>query len=177
VIFATGGSTPPAYAIDSHADGTITVKIGSLSDAAGLQAELRAAGVDAYVTYDANPTTCRAGSATGTGFGSGTVMSQRITRRAGTSPAPDGPGQKFTTHAGPADAPPPLGGMVSTKVGADGAATFTIDPNAIPKNATLAIAANSGGGMRSLGIAVMQTADGSAPTSLPCVPAPPNDAP
>ena len=82
----------------------------------------------------------------------------------------------FRSGTGSADAPPPLGGMVSTKVGPDGAATFTIDPNAIPKNATLAIAANEGH-MRSLGVAIMQGADGSAPHSLPCVPAPPSDAP
>ena len=40
----------------------------------------------------------------------------------------------------------------------------------------LAIAASSGR-MSSLGISIMQTADGSAPKSLPCVPAPPRDAP
>ena len=171
-IFATGGSTPPAYAVDSHADGTITVTIDSLSDAAGLQAKLRAAGVDAYVTYDANPTTCSAAPQLGMGVGV-----KRLSEHIRTSQSPDGPGQKSSTgHTGPGDAPPPLGGMVSTKVRADGAATFTIDPNAIPKNATLAIAASSGR-MSSLGISIMQNADGSAPKSLPCVPAPPRDAP
>jgi hypothetical protein len=48
-LLITGGAAP-AYAIDSH-DGTVTVTIKSLSDAAGLQKALRAKGVSAYVDY------------------------------------------------------------------------------------------------------------------------------
>lgn len=40
-----------AYAVTKHADGSVTVEIDSLTDAAGLQAKLEAAGVNAVVEY------------------------------------------------------------------------------------------------------------------------------
>jgi hypothetical protein len=48
-LVMTGGASA-AYAIDDH-DGTVTVTIKGLSDAAGLQKALRAKGVSAYVDY------------------------------------------------------------------------------------------------------------------------------
>ena len=51
-IVATGSDvTPTAYAVDSRPDGSVTVEIRSLHDAAGLQRSLRAAGVPAVVDY------------------------------------------------------------------------------------------------------------------------------
>jgi hypothetical protein len=50
VPFLTGGATP-AYAVSTNEDGTVTVEIGSLSDAAGLERKLREAGIRAVVQY------------------------------------------------------------------------------------------------------------------------------
>ena len=43
--------TQSAYAVTRNADGTVTVEIDSLSDAAGLEAALQAQGVNAVVEY------------------------------------------------------------------------------------------------------------------------------
>jgi hypothetical protein len=48
-FFSTG--TQAAYAVTTNADGSVTVEIDSLTDAAGLQAKLQAAGVSAVVEY------------------------------------------------------------------------------------------------------------------------------
>jgi hypothetical protein len=50
VPFLTGGAAP-AYAVSKNDDGTVTVEISSLSDAAGLQSKLREAGIRAVVQY------------------------------------------------------------------------------------------------------------------------------
>lgn len=50
VVFLSAG-TQAAYAVTKNDDGTVTVEIDSLSDAAGLQAKLQAAGVNAVVEY------------------------------------------------------------------------------------------------------------------------------
>ena len=52
-----GGST--AYAVQPHDDGSVTVEINRLEDAAGLEHELRAAGVPAEVDFLALGRTCR----------------------------------------------------------------------------------------------------------------------
>jgi hypothetical protein len=50
VVLASGGDgSTPAYAVTPHHDGTVTVRVQSLSDSAGLERELRAAGVRAEV--------------------------------------------------------------------------------------------------------------------------------
>ena len=49
--FFLSAGTQSAYAVTKNADGTVTVEIDSLSDAAGLQAKLRDAGVSAVVEY------------------------------------------------------------------------------------------------------------------------------
>jgi hypothetical protein len=43
--------TQAAYAVSKNADGTVTVEIDSLTDAAGLQSKLQEAGVNAVVAY------------------------------------------------------------------------------------------------------------------------------
>lgn len=50
VLFLSAG-TQAAYAVTKDADGTVTVEIESLTDAAGLQAKLQAVGVNAVVQY------------------------------------------------------------------------------------------------------------------------------
>jgi hypothetical protein len=50
VPFLVSGPSP-AYAVSANDDGTVTVEINSLSDAAGLEAKLREAGIRAVVQY------------------------------------------------------------------------------------------------------------------------------
>jgi hypothetical protein len=50
VPFLSSGAGP-AYAVSRNDDGTVTVEINSLSDAAGLESKLREAGVHAVVQY------------------------------------------------------------------------------------------------------------------------------
>jgi hypothetical protein len=50
-VIVLSAGTQAAYAVTKNADGSVTVEIDSLSDAAGLQAKLQAAGVDAVVEY------------------------------------------------------------------------------------------------------------------------------
>ncbi len=50
-VFFLSAGTQAAYAVTKNADGTVTVEIDSLSDAAGLQAKLQATGVNAVVQY------------------------------------------------------------------------------------------------------------------------------
>jgi hypothetical protein len=50
-VFFLSAGTQAAYAVTRNADGTVTVEIDSLSDAAGLEAKLGAAGVNAVVQY------------------------------------------------------------------------------------------------------------------------------
>lgn len=50
-VFLLAAGAPAAYAVTRNADGTISVEIDSLTDAAGLQARLQAAGVNAVVEY------------------------------------------------------------------------------------------------------------------------------
>lgn len=50
-VFLFSSGTPAAYAVTKNDDGTVTVKIDSLTDAAGLESALQAAGVSAVVEY------------------------------------------------------------------------------------------------------------------------------
>ncbi|MDQ1702374.1 MAG: hypothetical protein QOF57_1626 [Frankiaceae bacterium] len=49
--FLLTGATSPAYAVAVNPDGSVTVTISSLRDGAGLQAKLKAAGVNSVVDY------------------------------------------------------------------------------------------------------------------------------
>lgn len=58
VLLLAGGATP-AYAVSTNDDGTVTVEINSLSDAAGLESKLREAGIHAVVQYLPPGKTCK----------------------------------------------------------------------------------------------------------------------
>lgn len=58
-VFVLSAGTQAAYAVTKNADGSVTVEIDSLSDAAGLEAKLRAAGVPAVVEYLPIGKTCK----------------------------------------------------------------------------------------------------------------------
>jgi hypothetical protein len=141
-IFAGGGGTESAYAVTPRADGSVTVKISSLSDAAGLQRALRNAGVPAVVRYGAGAD-CPP-PATGAGDEAGTVEQNESpgggpgpsTDSAGTEPAPGAAkGPKVTS---------------ATTTGPDGG-TFTIDPGSIASGEKVYITAPDGT-LHSLGL-------------------------
>ena len=50
-VFSLSGGTQAAYAVTKNDDGSISVQVDSLTDAAGLQSALQAAGVNAVVEY------------------------------------------------------------------------------------------------------------------------------
>jgi hypothetical protein len=56
-----GDGTPAAYAVTRNANGSVTVEVRSLRDAAGLQRALRADGVPAVVFYAPPGKTCQHG--------------------------------------------------------------------------------------------------------------------
>jgi hypothetical protein len=121
LVAGSGGVTESAYAVTPKPDGSVTVKISSLSDADGLQRALRAAGVPAVVSYG-GPMTC---PAPGPGNDGGTVEKHdtaggsagaRSLDSAGGEPAP-----------GTAKGPKVTGGVAT---GPDGT-TFTIDPGTL----------------------------------------------
>ena len=59
LVGASGNSAAPAYAVAKQADGSVTIEIHSLRDAAGLQEKLRAAGIPAVVDYTPTGKMCR----------------------------------------------------------------------------------------------------------------------
>jgi hypothetical protein len=58
VPFLVGGAAS-AYAVTTNDDGTVSVEINSLSDAAGLESKLREAGIPAVVRYLEPGKTCK----------------------------------------------------------------------------------------------------------------------
>ena len=144
VLFTGGGGTEPAYAVSPTADGDVTVKISSLSDAAGLQQALRDAGVPAVVRYGTS-TNCPAPPA-GAGQEGGTVQ-RHDSGGKGSGPSLDSAGTE--PAPGAAKAPKVTGGLA---VGADGT-TFTINPDSIPSGDKVYITARDGS-MQSLGLRI-----------------------
>ena len=64
VGFGALGGASAAYAVTTASNGDVVVTINTLSDASGLQSQLRANGINAYVNYSANT-----GGTTSTGAG------------------------------------------------------------------------------------------------------------
>jgi hypothetical protein len=159
VIVATG-DPESAYAVDKADNGSISVEVRSLSDADGLEAKLRAAGVDATVNYNTGekskcgpPPLSKNGPAPGGGVDGGPSLIQSKEKHV----------EKGDPGAG---APPPVGpgegpGGIAIQQGKDGV-KFTIKPGSIPDDAKLIIDANTGSGLHSLGVAVMKGAPGAS---------------
>jgi hypothetical protein len=84
VVFLSAG-TQAAYAVTRNADGSVTVEIDSLTDAAGLRAKLQAAGVSAVVEYLPEGKTCKQPWFTGAGVGAAGGM-----RKSEVGPTSDG---------------------------------------------------------------------------------------
>jgi hypothetical protein len=133
--------TPSAYAVQPRADGSVTVAIRGLEDAAGLQRSLRAAGVPANVDY---APAGRAGCVT-------------------PPPHPSGPTETGTTRSSRRDVGPSLSGpgpgpgpgvRVSTRVSSgDDGVTFSIDPGNLKPGEKIYITTSTGK-VNSIGMAV-----------------------
>jgi hypothetical protein len=193
VVLATG-DPDSAYAVDQSTNGSISVEVHSLSDAAGLETKLRAAGLNATVNYNVDKKSCIGpltrpgvevsgdkgdepksiqgqpnhveGAVSAEGPKQITGHSSHIETAGGTVAGQAGPGKQSLSSAG---TPPPPG--------ADGpgggpvliqqtadGAKFTIDPDSVPKDAALIIDANSDGGLQSLGVSIVKSG-GSASSS------------
>ena len=165
-VIATGSNvTPNAYAVESHANGAVTVSITALRDANGLQSSLRAAGVPAVVDYvTAGSGTCPTtppAIVAGKGTDTGPVLVQGSSSSTGSS----GP----STHVVAAGAVPPgdVTAATATAVAApvtidgSGAATVTITPGQIKPGEHLTITA-AGGSVGSVAAAITAGAPGTA---------------
>jgi hypothetical protein len=125
IVATSGDVTPSAFAVQRHGDGSVSVEIRSLRDAAGLERSLRAAGVPAVVDYaPAGQSSCVGASPEGT-------QSDR-TPESGSrrGPSRSGPGPGATTN--------------SIRIGRDGGVTFTIDRGDIKRGEKLYITTSTG---------------------------------
>lgn len=59
LLTVTSGGVAPAFAVDRQTNGDVSVTINQLSDAQGLQGQLRAAGINAEVDYTPAGKACR----------------------------------------------------------------------------------------------------------------------
>jgi hypothetical protein len=162
VVAISSDATPSAYAVDSAPDGSVTVSINRLDDAAGLQARLQAAGVPAVVAYDA-PAAAKCMTIVpkgGEAPAAGPLMSAPARTSGGdlgdgptttTRPAEEGasadPGRPGGTAPAGTGAGIPAGAVTAAAVRVDGdrsAATITIAPGQIPAGKKLFITTSTG---------------------------------
>ncbi len=133
-IFGFGalGSTSAAYAVTTPANGDVVVTISSLSDASGLQSQLRADGINANVSYDgADATSTPPGSSSG----QVPVYDEAVS---GTS---QNPGADATT-SGPGVQPAPDGLAAANVTLSQGSVTLDIPAADVNSGYTLDIATN-----------------------------------
>lgn len=151
-VATSSNVTTSAYAVEPRADGKVTVEIHSLSDSAGLERSLRAAGVPAVVSYAPAAATACAGSATATAQPAAGIAAAgehlSVHRGGGTTesgPSLTGPGP------GPGQPGP---GVTTTKIAvASGSAKFTIDPGSL-KPAQKVYITTSTGSVDTIGMSV-----------------------
>jgi hypothetical protein len=168
VVASSTGVTTNAYAVESHGN-SVTVHVRALSDAAGLQASLRAAGVAAIVNYGpaANLPACPA------------PEGPTVTRPSGSeAKGPEGPsgarserpGVSRSASGGAASLlpSPPRGATAASstvQVTPDGV-TFTVDPGSIKPDQQLVIT-TSGRTLASIGMAVVARSAGACSAAPP----------
>ena len=107
-VLLLSAGTQAAYAVIRNANGTVTVEVDSITDAAGLQAKLRAAGVNAVVTYLPEGKACKQPWFTPLGRPVGSVSTQGGVDRL------NGGGFRFTISA---DIPADATVVISTQTG------------------------------------------------------------
>lgn len=167
IVASSGDVTSSAYAVEPSGNGDVTVQIHDLSDAAGLQSSLRAAGIPAVVDYlPAGQKSCIAPPPLPQkGVGEhGTVQGFLKKVKPGTESAPPKEGGivtkgRFNTGPAPGKAGEPpepdlkMGSKVT--VTTDGA-TFTVSPEMIEPGQKLYITTQSGT-VSTIGMAVTST--------------------
>jgi hypothetical protein len=129
-VALTGGGDA-AWAVTRNADGTVTVKINSLSNADGLERKLAAAGVPAIVQFLPAGKAC-ADARTGEPFPPPADGKGAVTEERGLSEAPPGASDRGLDQAGASPAGGGQGAMVQTgmRMDEDGGVEFTTDPPA-----------------------------------------------
>jgi hypothetical protein len=166
VIATSGSVTPSAYAVEPSSNGTVTVSIHGLSDAAGLQRSLRAAGVPAVVDFAAaGRSGCVAPPADASGSGEQPTLHTSFGHSPG-APESGASSEGPTSSSEPdrSSDPSKVSGPVTAalsggvQVGRDGV-TFTIDPGTIKQGEKVYITTSTGA-VSSIGIAVATTAPG-----------------
>jgi hypothetical protein len=156
IVATTGDVTPSAYAVQSGADGAVTVSIHSLSDAAGLQTSLRAAGVPAVVSFvPAAQAACHVttgSTTTATPVGSQPETGSTESPGTGAGGAAAGTAPTLTPIGGVG----PAGAMSKVQVGPDGV-HFTIDRGTLKPGQQVYITTSTGA-VDSIGMSVGTTA-------------------
>jgi hypothetical protein len=150
-----------AYAVTPQSDGSVTVQIHSLRDAAGLQRELRAAGVPAIVNYRpaAPDAPCAPPGSRADRPGFGTTERREDDNGPSLHSSQEG---RVAGSGGDSNVPPPPAGadVTSSEVSTtDDGVTFTIDPGATEPGDRIRIT-TADGTMSSIGIA---TGDAAGP--------------
>jgi hypothetical protein len=165
LVATSGDVTTSAYAVTPRSDGRVTVSIHSLSDAAGLQGSLRAAGVPAVVDYvapgesgcvgwppDAPPPNAVINTTPGSAPPSSPGPSQGVllhTEQGDTAgPGTPGPG----TRASPTRVSGSSGPAPDDK----GGVTFSVDPGDVRPGEKVYITTSSGT-VSSIGMAITKT--------------------
>lgn len=161
IVASSSDVTSSAYAVESQADGAVTVHIVSLSDAAGLEHSLRAAGIPAVVDYvaagpgDAGCTAAAGGPEAGAVQHAEATASRPSVSTQGGKPGGEPSFSGSFSKAGPGAAGGPK--MTSkVSVGSDGA-TFTVDPGAIEPGQRLYVTTSTGT-MSTIGMAISKEA-------------------
>jgi hypothetical protein len=165
-LLATGGgvSASSAYAVQPRSNGTVSVTVNDLSDAAGLQQKLRDAGIPAVVKYVTDAPACSGAPTPPPGAvvhtESGTGSGRSLQTAGGSLPPPAG-----------GTAPAQGTGQMSVNVHHDSdgvtSATFALRPGEYKPGDKLVITA-AGGQVSSLSIAVTSGSGGAPET--PCIP-------
>jgi hypothetical protein len=147
-IFASsGGNTPSAYAVETQANGMVTVDIKSLKDAEGLEQKLNEAGVPAEVNYTPIEGDCvPAIGAAPEGGQLNSVEKEDGGPSLETAGAPPkGEAGKPGWSSGMASKGPD-GVLVKTRSDEDGT-TFSIDPGTLNKGEKVFITTSTGPGV------------------------------
>ena len=145
VVMFGGGAA--AYGVEKTSDGAVTVHIRSLADAAGLQRELRAAGVPAVVSYGAQQAPCGdPPPASLSGTMGGDIASSTSHAAGDTGPS--------TSQAGAPPAGDPPVQHLSTKISSStGGVVFSIDSGTLRPGQHVYITTSTGT-LESVGMAI-----------------------